>query len=333
MADPDLSQFMTKTSGGDPDLSAFMGAPALSDADQHLLHPQATDLLTPQRKPLAGRTGAFVRGATRGVIPAGTAAMGAATGAEIGALGGPLDPATVPIGALVGGGLGYWAGKKAQQSVFDNLPKGALTTMGQDPASVKLDQLTYPVTAALSELAPSVVAGGALQRSLTSPEIADMAMLTTPKTAATAPSVAGTINATRAAAQRQGLALPTTLTSPTGYAVSRAIPKVFGGSAIETAESAAPQAVGSKLQDLAATYLKPTDPGEAGAAVQDAAAAWAEKQRLTGGNLIESAGKQVAGIPLAPTSTLNYIDTEISAAVGQPYRQRGEDQDAGWPEG
>lgn len=178
MADPDLSQFMTpeKDSTQGPDLSAFMG-PTLSAADQHLAHPTVDDMLRPQRKPVGGRAGAAVRGATRGVIPTGTAAMGAATGAEIGALGGPFDPVTIPVGALIGGGLGYWAGQKAQKSVMDAVPKGALQVMGQDPASVKLDQQTYPMTSAISEAAPSLIAGGALQRGMTRPEIADRAMM------------------------------------------------------------------------------------------------------------------------------------------------------------
>lgn len=187
MADPDLSQFMTpeKDSTQGPDLSAFMG-PTLSAADQHLAHPTVDDMLRPQRKPAGGRFGAAVRGATRGVLPLGAAEMGAATGAEIGALTGPFAEIGIPAGALIGGGLGYWAGQKAQKSVMDNfVPKGALQAMGQDPASVKLDQQTYPVTSAISEAAPSLIAGGALQRGLTRPEIADKAMLVAqPKTSA-----------------------------------------------------------------------------------------------------------------------------------------------------
>lgn len=38
---------------------------------------------------------------------------GAAGGAELGALGGPLAPVTVPLGAIVGGGIGYYTADKA----------------------------------------------------------------------------------------------------------------------------------------------------------------------------------------------------------------------------
>lgn len=314
MADPDLSQFMTPGADAPPDLSRFM--PSVSDIARQ---PTAAEILSrPKLKPIpGGRVGAMGRAAEREVLPTGTAAMMAATGAEIGSLGGPFDPVTIPVGALIGSGLGYWAGKKGQQSVMDNwVPQGALRAVGQDTPQVKADQMTYPVSTGLAAVAPSLIGGGALTRAMTNPAIADAAMMTgklTPK----APAMRDTINATRAAAARQGVALPTTLTSPSGYAVSRLLPGL-GSGAIDRAEAAAPQAVGKKLQDMAASYLRPTEPGEAGAAVQDAAAQWAEKQRRTGGDLIESAGKQAAGIPLAPDSTLNYIDSEIMRLSTNP---------------
>jgi hypothetical protein len=51
---------------------------------------------------------------------------GAATGAEIGALGGPLDPITVPAGAVIGAGLGAVFGKgatEAQKGIEGNYKK------------------------------------------------------------------------------------------------------------------------------------------------------------------------------------------------------------------
>lgn len=43
----------------------------------------------------------------------GSMALGAQTGAALGALGGPLAPVTVPVGTVLGGAAGYWAGGKA----------------------------------------------------------------------------------------------------------------------------------------------------------------------------------------------------------------------------
>ena len=310
----DVSGFTPATSAP---ANPFLSAPSIEPDLTRV--PTVTQMLRPSA-PLSvpgGRVGAMGRAAEREVLPTGTAAMGAATGAEVGALGGPLDPLTIPAGALIGGGLGYWAGKKGQQSVMDNwVPQGTLQSVGQTPAQVRADQLLYPVSTGLAATVPSLVGGGALQRAMTSPEIADMAMMTGASKTKT-PTTSDTINATRAAAERQGISLPTTLTSPTGYKVSRLLPGLGSGS-IDTAERAAPQAVGDKLRQLSETYLKPTEPGEAGAAIQDAAAQWAEKQRLTGGDLIKSAGKQAAGIPLAPTSTLDYIDKEIARLSTNP---------------
>ena len=44
-------------------------------------------------------------------------AGGAAAGAAVGMLGGPLAPVTVPIAALIGGGLGYWGGSAVGEKI------------------------------------------------------------------------------------------------------------------------------------------------------------------------------------------------------------------------
>ena len=59
-----------------------------------------------------GKSGgeALGRAALKGVGAGGGAWAGAAAGAALGAFGGPLAPITVPLGALIGGGLGAWGG-------------------------------------------------------------------------------------------------------------------------------------------------------------------------------------------------------------------------------
>lgn len=325
MPDPNLSQFMT-VDDDTPDLSQFMGgitpdkpypnnpappAGTLTDADKRWLAKQKPNAL--------GRMAAAMRKVTREVIPTATGGAGAGMGAAIGSLGGPLDFLTVPAGALVGGLIGGNAGKNLQTDALNAAPKVA-SALKQTPAQIKADETNYPLTTTAAGFVPALAMGTGIQRAFTPKGNLAESLLTPEKS----PTRTDDLNAVRAAADRQGVKLPTTLTSPTGYRLSRAIPKIVGGSAIETAEANAPQAVGAKLSDMAARYGVSTDPGDVGAKVQDSAARWAEKQRQTGADLLERADTLGKGIPLPPTQTLAYIDEQLAKLERTPDASRGE---------
>lgn len=72
------------------------------------------------------------------------AGLGAKAGAAVGALGGPFAGLTVPLGAVVGGGLGFWGATKAME-------KGR-ELVGTDPRAA-VDRVTQGATAAPSAAA------------------------------------------------------------------------------------------------------------------------------------------------------------------------------------
>lgn len=267
-----------------------------------------------RQKPNAlDRLGAGVRAATREIIPAGGATAGGVIGAEIGALGGPAAPVTVPLGALIGaigGGLGM---KASQDKALELAPKVA-KTLGQDPQQRDRDQRTYPVTTTAASFLPALTTGNAMHRALT------------PKGALSLPFVdlgsksipASEINATRMAAERQGVKLPSTMTSPTAHRISRTMPNVIGTGVIDRAEKHAPEAVGRTLDDLAAVYSKPTERGAAGARVQESAARSLETMRQQGSDKIEEANALAKGIALEPKFTMQYLDEQIAEMSKNP---------------
>lgn len=264
------------------------------------------------------RSAAGARAFNRSVIPSGGAAAGAVLGGEIGAFGGPLAPFTVPIGALIGGVGGALAGDHWQKTAMKAFPEVAKAT-GQTPEQIAQDETRYPLTTGAATFGPSLVGGGALQRVLT-PKGALSAPFTV--TAPQTPSLDATFNATRNAAERQGLRLPSTVTSPTGYRLSRVIPNVVGTGAIDKAEKRAPEEVSRRLKELSGVYMRPTERGAAGEAVQRGAGRWMENARTTGGDLIEQSHKFAGDLELAPTSALKAVDEKIALLQGNEVVNR-----------
>lgn len=313
MPDPvDLSDLMAPPAAAPAsvDLSDLMTAPkaAPTTVDELVVNGKRTPSML-------DRIGAVGRKMTREVFPTATGAAGAVVGGELGALGGPFAPITVPLGALVGGLAGGWAGSKAQHGALQMAPKAA-QALGQTDPQIASDERTYPLSTAAAGFVPALVGGGALQKALTPAESAAARLLTPP------PSTAATINATRAAADRQGVALPATLTSPTGYRVSRTLPSVIGSHAIEAAEAKAPQAVGDRLSQLADVYGLPTERGAAGEKVQDSAIRWSEAMRHKGGDLIDQAETWAGDTVIPPTQGLSYIDQQLAEAEQNPQANR-----------
>lgn len=112
----------------------------------------------PQEKPsFGGQAKAFGAAAADEAFPQVTGLAAAApmaeAGATLGAFGGPAVPVTVPLGALIGGGLGYfggdWAGKYLESKI------------GQDPrrtAARQKQQEQYPGATLAGEVAADIPA-------------------------------------------------------------------------------------------------------------------------------------------------------------------------------
>ena len=136
-----------------------------------------------------------------------------------------------------------------------------------------------------------------------------------------AATVTDTINATRQAAERQGIQLPRTLTSPTAFNVSRLLPRV-GTGVIDTAEGAgAGTAIEQRLQEAAAVHGKPeTDPTQLGQLVQQGAASWLKTTGTRGSALIERANKLAndAGVIIVPEKTDQYLLGELNNLGSAP---------------
>lgn len=109
--------------------------------------------------PADSTTGAFVRGAERGALPAAGGLVGAGAGAEVG---GAIGAFGGPVGALVGGFVGGVAGAfggsyaadKAQDYALSKAPDSWTEAIGQDDRQQKLDQEQHPYASFLGGLAP-----------------------------------------------------------------------------------------------------------------------------------------------------------------------------------
>jgi hypothetical protein len=263
---------------------------------------------------MVDRAAAFARAANREIIPTGGALAGGTMGAEIGAFGGPLAPVTVPLGGLIGALGGGMYAKHLQNTVGEAAP-AIPRALGQSPERVALDEKLYPFATTAGSFAPSLVGGNELQRLMTPKGSKVEAFLPSPKTSRPA-STRDRINETRMAAERQGVELPTSLTSPTGYKLSRVLPTAVGGAALGKAEEAAPEAVGARIKQLAEVYGKPTERGAAGEAMQSSANRWMEKARKEGGDLIEMSYRLAGDTQLPPTSALKSVDEKLAMLEG-----------------
>jgi hypothetical protein len=110
----------------------------------------------PQEKPDFGRKAAgFGLGVAEAAAPiaVGTAAAipMAEAGGALGAFGGPAAPITVPLGALIGGGLGYFGGDIGTRYLGSKIPKPEAVKKleKQEPGSVEAGGLAVNVPAAL----------------------------------------------------------------------------------------------------------------------------------------------------------------------------------------
>ncbi|MEH6358828.1 MAG: hypothetical protein V7745_07550, partial [Pseudomonadales bacterium] len=75
------------------------------------------------RSSTANKVGTIGQGATGSFAETAPIFAGMAMGAQIGTLGGPLAPVTVPLGAAVGAGAGFLAGRQARKELSEtNIP-------------------------------------------------------------------------------------------------------------------------------------------------------------------------------------------------------------------
>ena len=136
----------------------------------------------PSVDPLSSASGAFARGAVRGVVPAagGLAGAGAgaaavaAVGAKWGAAAGALVPGLGETGVseVVGAGVGAFAGgliggfggsyvaDRAQDVALHKLPDSWVESIGQDDRQQRLDQEQHPYASFAGGLAPFAVTMG-----------------------------------------------------------------------------------------------------------------------------------------------------------------------------
>lgn len=138
----------------------------LSQFDPDTPQQQQTSLLDqfdPDRAgtlgPESSATGAFVRGAERGLLPAlgGFAAAGA--GAELGAMAGaPLGPVGAAVGGLAGGLTGAIGGgtaiAAAQNYALSKFPDSWKEAIGQDERQQQLDEAQHSTASFLGGVAP-----------------------------------------------------------------------------------------------------------------------------------------------------------------------------------
>lgn len=104
-------------------------------------------------------TGAFLRGAGRGILPSLGAMGGLGAGAELGALvggGTPAEVVTVPVGALGGAFLGAEGVGKLQEKALNLLPDWLRNSLGQGQEQQQADIAGHPIASFLGELAPQL---------------------------------------------------------------------------------------------------------------------------------------------------------------------------------
>lgn len=103
-------------------------------------------------------TGAFLRGAVRGIVPSLGAMAGAGFGAEVGGvLGGgtPAEVVTVPVGALGGAFLGAEGVGKLQEKALNLLPDWLRNSLGQGQQQQQSDLTEHPIASFLGEFVPN----------------------------------------------------------------------------------------------------------------------------------------------------------------------------------
>ena len=107
-------------------------------------------------------TGAFVRGAAKGVVPAAAAlpaiGFGATLGAEAGAVGGPIGSLVGGLaGGLVGGAAGGVLGSAVQDFALSYVPDDVKKKMGLDDEQAILDESRHPYASQIGGLTPFLV--------------------------------------------------------------------------------------------------------------------------------------------------------------------------------
>src|SRR5574337_1689002 len=107
-------------------------------------------------------TGALVRGAEKGALPAAAGLAAAGAGAELGGIvGTALGPFGAAGGALIGGVAGGIAGgaavERAQHYLLSKLPDGFVDAFGLDEKKERLDQQQHPVASFVGGLVPYAV--------------------------------------------------------------------------------------------------------------------------------------------------------------------------------
>lgn len=98
------------------------------DLNGNVLKRQAAVAEEPEREVMS-MPRAFGTSFLGNLVPSAAALAGGAAGAELGALGGPFAPATIPLGAIIGGlGAGYLTGK-GQQAALERFAPSAVEEM------------------------------------------------------------------------------------------------------------------------------------------------------------------------------------------------------------
>lgn len=100
-----------------------------------------------------------------------SASAGALAGASLGALGGPAAPVTVPLGALIGGGLGYFAADKAIEYGRGGTPSPIDRTrarqLAAEQGAVKGPVIAQPPQPAAAGQAPAAAAVNPVDQGIT----------------------------------------------------------------------------------------------------------------------------------------------------------------------
>lgn len=95
-------------------------------------------------------------GFLHGVVPALTGVAGIGTGMAIGAFGGPAAPVTVPLGGLIGAGIGSYVGSKAQDAALGLVPESAKEKVGLSEKQLEAAQRAHPYATMVGEFGPAL---------------------------------------------------------------------------------------------------------------------------------------------------------------------------------
>ena len=98
-----------------------------------------------------------VSSAAESVVAAPGMAAGAWAGGELGMLGGPAAPVTVPLGAIAGGFIGYMLSSKLVEAGADTIPENVKAIVGYDKETRQAERKAHPDAAFRGDLTGGLV--------------------------------------------------------------------------------------------------------------------------------------------------------------------------------